>query len=264
MQFEPCYKTIAACDNHFQRHVDAIAEFVDNSIQACSNLGIRQERTVKGEVQIALFLEPGHNDKRAFLVVADNGIGMNEGGIREFAKYANDHPVRGMNQVGRGAIGRFGVGATQASAYLGDRYRLVSKTLDDNNVYEFVSDADEMKKKEEAKESVYKNVISVREAGNPFENHKDEQEHEELQKFTDEWEIRNKNSFTYIIVRLRPDIHRQLMAGMRYNDIPNELSEIYHFQLHTNHLPQNIKFSAPKIIGESVNYRYVSRVIDIL
>ena len=125
--YTPHHKTLTEAGNsHFHRVVDALAEFVDNSIQASDNEKQRH-------VHVSFFL----NNLDGFLTISDNGVGMTSDTIKQFATYALDRETRSMQSTGRAGIGRFGVGAKQAGFYLGNRIRVITKCKDNEKVMEF-------------------------------------------------------------------------------------------------------------------------------
>lgn len=62
----PHYKTICDKKSHFSRASDALAEFVDNSIQACRDSSERK-------VSIHCFLSKNKSTSNSFLTITDNG-----------------------------------------------------------------------------------------------------------------------------------------------------------------------------------------------
>ena len=106
--------------SHFQRIADATAEFIDNSIQACKN-NIPDENRV---IDVGVYLKTVKSSRRSegYAVIIDNGKGMNERDLREFATYSLDQETRGnrpSERQGDSFISKFGVGAKQAGFFLG-------------------------------------------------------------------------------------------------------------------------------------------------
>ena len=60
----PHYKTLCGKQSHFSRISDAIAEFVDNSIQACKDCQSKQ-------IELNLLLSKCAT--RSYLIISDNG-----------------------------------------------------------------------------------------------------------------------------------------------------------------------------------------------
>jgi hypothetical protein len=112
--------------------VDAIAELVDNSIQACMD-----EESCK--ISCHLFVPTGTScQQHSYLVLLDNGKGMNINDIREFATFSRSQEIRKQSPTtgttsGRMFIGKFGVGAKQAGFFLGDSITVLSKPKTDES-----------------------------------------------------------------------------------------------------------------------------------
>ena len=115
-----------ASRSHFSTVHDGLAELIDNSIQACD-----YNSEVEGRhVRIGCFLSEEHLE--GYLTVMDNGEGMDEKTLTEFSKLALDRAARGLTKAPGGkalatSISKFGVGAKQASFYLGSRLRVITK-----------------------------------------------------------------------------------------------------------------------------------------
>jgi len=63
----PHYKTICDKKSHFSRASDALAEFIDNSVQACRN------NSGERKISINCFLSKNKSTSNSFLTIADNG-----------------------------------------------------------------------------------------------------------------------------------------------------------------------------------------------
>ena len=118
--------------SHFSRPADGLAEFIDNSIQACRDQ--EKERRIK----IGLYLDDSTDT--GYLTICDNGSGMNEDDLTKFATYSYDRKSRGLNECHETSISKFGVGAKQAGFYLGERLRVVTKCKNDDKVRELILD----------------------------------------------------------------------------------------------------------------------------
>ena len=121
---------------------DALAEFVDNSLQALthvriispeetsssasSHLGSGTASAMSREICIQLILE----SDESFIIIADNGAGMNTNQMRQYATFALDQNSRSGPRDE--FISRFGVGAKQAGFYLGDQMSILSKKVDED------------------------------------------------------------------------------------------------------------------------------------
>lgn len=101
----PHYATLTESGRVFTRVADAIAELCDNAIQATH----KNLKTMKIEVNLI----------NSFLVVTDNGIGMDEEGFQIFGTYALGQHDRGLTADCVSSISKFGVGAKEAAFYLG-------------------------------------------------------------------------------------------------------------------------------------------------
>jgi hypothetical protein len=113
-----------ASRSHFPSIHDALAELIDNSIQACEGNSADAGR----RVHIGCFLS--EEKFHGFLTVMDNGCGMDEKTLTEFSTLALDRATRNLQptaDLGSTSISRFGVGAKQASFYLGTRLRVITK-----------------------------------------------------------------------------------------------------------------------------------------
>lgn len=231
--YTPHYNTLTeGGSSHFQRPVDAIAEFVDNSIQACDKEPHRR-------IHVSFFLNDSFGNETGFLTISDNGAGMTTGTIQDFATYALDKSTRGINDTSSTALGRFGVGAKQAGFYLGNRIRIVTKRKDDDRVMEFTFDKEAFRQRYESKSEIYSDDISVRDRGDYSLVPDDERSVRAMQIALTEHE-ESYDNFSMFIIRMHKDKVRQLLNMERYRDVANELAEIYHFHLYPEHLPANI------------------------
>jgi nitrogen fixation/metabolism regulation signal transduction histidine kinase len=82
VSYEPHFNVLTKSGKaHFSNVKDALCELVDNSIQATKDNGAADGRTIK------VFIELGLTAGSSYVVVWDNGRGMDVGGIKEFATY---------------------------------------------------------------------------------------------------------------------------------------------------------------------------------
>ncbi len=103
----PHHNISTKTDQFFSNASHAIAEFVDNSLQATND---RQER----KISIHAMIDKKDN-KHSYLLIADNGKGMGEREIRHFATLALDQKSREIQfEEEKSMISKFGVGAKQA------------------------------------------------------------------------------------------------------------------------------------------------------
>ena len=206
----PHHNTITATgESHFCRVSDALAEFVDNSIQACQpNEGPRN-------IGISFFLRKtrGKYDE----------VGMSKFGV-------------GARQAGFYLGDRLRV-ITRASNTPGD----ILETILDKEEFErrFGLKEDvytvEIKGRPAGDTDAAKFLIPV-----------DESKVAPMQELISKYEEINKE-FTMIIIRLKEDIvaelthiDRENVIRARYNNVSMELAEIYHFYLHPEHRPLEI------------------------
>jgi structural maintenance of chromosomes flexible hinge domain-containing protein 1 len=242
INYTPHHNTLTAGGkSHFSRIADGIAEFVDNSIQATDSQP--DERFV----HISFFLN--RENGTGYVTISDNGVGMNKSTIEQFATYALDRQTRslGSEDGGSSAIGKFGVGAKQAGFYLGNRLRVITKCKDNRRVMEFVLDAEVFERRFRAKQDVYAGEINVRDVGDYSLVSDEESAEEEMQLILREHEDSNEN-FTIVVIRMHRDMVKQMLTDDRYNVLPNELAEIYHYHLHPKHCPKEI-IKMPKFVN---------------
>lgn len=195
--------------------VDAIAEFVDNSIQACRDV-IPERR-----IDLKFFYDPSDLGS-SFFVIFDNGCGLNVEEIQAFATFSLDKKTRGQaptDEKDTSFISKFGVGSKQAGFFLGDRITVVSKKKDDELIYKFHLDAERFQHKYQSKENVYYDHV-MRYNANSIQERKQENE-----LFVDEVEAtsymltehvyqhikENKQQFAIFIIKLRPEIRQKLL-----------------------------------------------------
>jgi hypothetical protein len=127
---------------------DALAEFIDNSIQATKS------HPEKRQVDIHLFLHT-YGPERSYVVISDNGTGMNTRQIKEFATYSLDQESRGNDPSTNSCdISKFGVGAKQGGFYLGDRLHIFTKNREEESVLEFCLDENKFQEKFQGGEQV--------------------------------------------------------------------------------------------------------------
>lgn len=270
--YTPHYKTICDKKSHFSRVSDALAEFIDNSIQACKKV---ENNNIKSSININCYLTDNiyaSNSvnttshfylNRSFLVISDSGCGMTENELKNFAKYSFDHESRGIksNDINErnNYLSKFGVGAKESGFFLGDRLRVITKSKNvninnnnnsNNNILSMDLDESEFARKFEENESVYSGNIykclNISELITneiiPGEEFYVKDMYNNIQSH-----INDNISFTIIILRLRPEIIMKLYT--RYSVIFNELASIYHFYLHPEHRPNIIinddKFQKP-------------------
>ena len=121
--FIPHYHSVTRTgSSNFQRIADATAEFIDNSIQACKDNSIDEDR----KIDVGIYLKTlSVSSNGGYAVIIDNGEGMSEENLKNFAIYSLDQdtrnrPCEGQEDFARTSfISKFGVGAKQAGFFLG-------------------------------------------------------------------------------------------------------------------------------------------------
>lgn len=235
--------------------MDAIAEYIDNSIQACSmNDSTRN-------IEICLFLG-GRTISPSFLVVLDDGTGMDIRTIKEFATYSLDQESRNLQPQDHDStfIGKFGVGAKQAGFYLGNRIKLFTKPKHENTadsivLYSFCLDGELLQSKYDHQQAVYEGLVRRICIEDGIELQQDESVYSRM-KDVIERHIFSVPHGTAFIIRLRDEIARQL-SQMDETTLATEIKEIYHFHIHPEHNFQNLTSK-----GKDANNRYL--FFDIL
>lgn len=217
-----------------------MAEFIDNSIQACM-------WEDKCNISCNLFIQSSTTPGScSYLVFLDNGIGMNTDGIQQFATFARAQCDRGQapsagNRAGKMFIGKFGVGAKQAGFYLGDRVILLSKPKD--QVYRFCLDEHSSTSGSSASDSTanpFQGVVetfSISADDQPvLPLYGEEQEplcYDKLQQLIKS-HLASEHG-TAIVIRLR----KEIVNIFRQDSLKNlsiNLKDIYHFHLNPNEI----------------------------
>lgn len=234
VSFNPHYGTMTETGkSHFARSADGLSEFIDNSIQACRE--VKDSRTI----EIGVYFND--LDNSGYMVIADNGKGMDLKTVSEFATYALDRKTRGFEVTDDTSISKFGVGAKQAGFYLGTRMRVVTKESGIDDVHELILDEKEFKSRFDQGLDVYVGNIDRRRV-NAFNDHivpEDELKVAKLQEAMATHE-NNNESFTIVVIKLRRSIVLQLLKDQTYMSLADELAEIYHFHMHPEHHPSQI------------------------
>ena len=113
--FTPYHGIFTECAHHFKRLSDGLAEFIDNSLQACS-----QDSSIPTNVKVSFHLGKSEHDE-SFVVIYDNGCGMDQTEMKRFAVHSLSHDARRKRgDVERSAtnsvkISKFGVGAKEGT-----------------------------------------------------------------------------------------------------------------------------------------------------
>jgi hypothetical protein len=229
---------------HFIGPVDAIAEFIDNSIQACMS-----EDSCR--ISCRLFIPISTSRLPSYLVVSDNGKGMDIDGIRDFATYSRTQAARGHAPVsrtvsGRMFIGKFGVGAKQAGFYLGNSITVLSRPKMDHSgdIYRFcLNEVPNVGSSGTASATNANHFQGVVEFLNPslepllsFPSESGVPEHWNEMHNCIKRHFRKWHHGTVVIVKLLPDIITAFQTDTA-EQFSKKLKDIYHF-----HLKQTIRF----------------------
>ena len=210
---------------------DALAEFVDNSLQAMHYNVHPPGADEQGPTAIRLIEIKVFFDERS-IVIADNGEGMDQQKLTEYATFALEQDMRGT--TGKEFISKFGVGAKQAGFYIGDRIAI--KTRKRNQpILEFVIDEARLEQRAQEKGAVFRDSIVIREEPDP-----ESEGLSPMEKYIARHQ-REHSHFTVIILRMRPHVE----SSMRRNpdiaeSLSKDLADIYHFHLHPNDLPNSL------------------------
>ncbi len=216
-----------------------MGEFIDNAIQACSaNIAERQ-------ISVSLHLFTGGIN---FITVMDNGHGMDTIGLQTFATYSFDQETRQIRPKhgDKSFISKFGVGVKQAGFFLGDRIRVLTKVKHDDSVREFTLSKEDFKQKYEGHANVYAGTVTSRAKGSMQNVPADEAKVGKMINAIKAHESQF-DQFTIFVIRVNDDVSRRLGVRDhgRYERIPAELAEIYHFHLHPEHKPDRLAIGAP-------------------
>ena len=141
IEYIPHHAVLTETKQFFSKPSHAIAEFIDNSIQATD----ANDHGSKRNVDVSFYLDAQKpNSGLSYIAITDNGCGMDTDKITKFATFALSQKDRGhVVESGKSMIGKFGVGAKQAGFYLGDRISVITKSKGDTNVNEFTLDTAE-------------------------------------------------------------------------------------------------------------------------
>lgn len=222
---------------------------MDNAIQACA------DPDFKRIIKVHLYLPPptmtSSKSSSGFLVIADHGKGMNTTQLTNFATFALSREERGEMPVDgdRTFIGKFGVGAKQGGFYLGDRIRVLTKSVHTSATdpwWEFTLDAGNLRERARNRENVYTGVLQS------FTNPESILAEDELEYTQLVNDIRahmddEADQGAIFIVRLKRD--KALELGKDYKLFEHQLAEIHHFHLHPEHQP-SISVSKRQIFSD--------------
>ena len=195
-----------------------------------------------------------------FLVVSDNGCGMDQADLTTFATYSLDQETRNQrpdDATDTSFISKFGVGAKQAGFFLGNRIRVITKkATSEGKVLELTMDETEFEKKQREGADVYTGIIEKRRVGDQQLTKEDERQHPDMLEYIKSHE-ENNETFTIVVIRLKYLTLSSLTSKIgdsdkfRYCSLPFELAQIYHFHMHPDNTPD-------KVINRDKFHRYSS------
>lgn len=131
-----------------------------------------------------------------------------------------------------------GVGAKQAGFFLGNKIRVVTRKAG-HSIKELTLDEAEFEKKFKEFGSVA-NVYSafvVDRTTEELESHLPDDEQDPIMKAEMAHHESTNETFTYVVVRMKPEIEQRLRDSRKMFDIPAEMAEIYHFHIFPEHYP---------------------------
>jgi len=133
---------------------DAIAEFIDNSIQSTAQEEIRQITVSVALQSISL---GGH------VVISDNGVGMGIDELTQFATFSLDQDARGNkpNASDQSMISKYGVGAKQGGFFLGSKLHIVTTKSKERGILEMEMDEEVFNERYQAKQEVLRMYLCV-------------------------------------------------------------------------------------------------------
>lgn len=215
--------------------MDAIAEYIDNSIQACTD-------EISRNIRICMFLTS--SSPQGYFLILDNGTGMNVQTIQEFATYSLDQASRNQapSADNKSFIGKFGVGAKQAGFYLGTRIKLFTRPLeyqDTSIALSFCLDSEELHHRYSNKESVYAGTVRAVDMNQPLQLYSDEMVFPQMATILQD-HFRDLPHGTAFMVKLRPDEIIPKLKKMSECALEKQIKDIFHFHLHPEHSQENI------------------------
>jgi hypothetical protein len=200
--------------------VDAIAEFIDNSIDACTS-----EQSCKISCH-AFIPTTAASQQHSYLAVLDNGTGMDIDGICNFLVLRRHELTDGTT------LGKFGVGAKQAGFYLGNSITVLSKPIMDQSgkVLRFCLNEEPNVESN----TIVQFVVEALDLSEPFLSFGSDGG--DVSEYCVEMHDRIKRHFqehqhgTAMVIRLLPNIANQLQMEAA-EAFAKKLKDIYHFHL---------------------------------
>ena len=111
---------------------DALAEFIDNSIQYT-----RHEKDRQITISVALL-----SQAVGYIIISDNGDGMGITELTHFATFSLDQDAKGNkpNTADQSMISKYGVGAKQGGFFLGSKLHIITTKSKKRGVLEMEMD----------------------------------------------------------------------------------------------------------------------------
>lgn len=173
---------------------------------------------------------------------------MDTEGLQTFATYSYDQETRQNKPKhnDKSFISKFGVGVKQAGFFLGDRIRVLTKVKRDETVREFTLSKEDFQEKARNNQNVYSGDVQGRKKEDMQHMFADEVKNTKMINAICAHERQN-DQFTVFVIRVNEDVTRRLGVKDhgRYERIPFELAEIYHYHLHPEHKPEHLKLVQP-------------------
>lgn len=184
--------------------------------------------------------------RQSFLLVWDNGCGMDRDTINAFAKYyygqeQRQKPVPSsaekplLDHHSTSYISRFGVGAKQSSFYLGERVHLITKTRASQSVLEFTIDRERLDERHRKNEAVFVDTVTYRAVGDLSLLDPAELEAQPIREAVEQEQLHDQ--FTLLIIHLHHEKHERMISRGAAAKIAHELAHTYHYFLHPTDFP---------------------------
>ena len=208
---------------------DAIAELIDNSLQACEDQPSSQRR-----IQLSFVTKwiksDGKDLVNGYVIMLDTGKGMSDKDCERFATYGE------KKAVSEHGISKYGVGAKHAAFYLGESVHVLSKEKNKNKMTYFSLDVVSLKLNAyHCKFKDYDTSTSLQDIiGRELANKCDAANH--ISRHIDE-NREEMSSFCILIIPVRNGLEllNDLITKEVYDQMLERFHEIYYF--HFNNIP---------------------------
>lgn len=255
--FTPHLNVLIKSDQNFRRIGDALAELIDNSIEACS-------AELSTYVRVSLHLNT--KEQSGYVVVYDNGKGMNKQELIYFATHSMDHEARDVvnklqgreatlrNDSNRRFISKFGVGAKQAGFHLGDCIRVITKrkvsgststeAIPLDEVREATFDAKELAQNfADHGKAIYKSQFKLRDVmeAERYSSVDQINDFPDMLQEINEFEDTYRNNFTIMVIRLKEEHAKKMLKADKRHDVMVDIHNTYYFHLHPEHQIAQLK-----------------------